>query len=178
MGASGVQSDPGLYDYWPYEGRPAITWPNGARVAFWVAPNIEFYELDPPANPQRKPWPRPYPDILSYGTRDYGNRVGHWRLMEVLDKYKVRGSVSLSVAMCDHHPEIIRACAERDWEFYSHGIYNTRYSYGMDEDQERAAILDAFETVEKHTGQKIAGYLAPALTHTERTMDLFLRFVP
>ena len=41
------------YDYWPYENRPKIAWPNGARVAFWVAPNIEYYELDPPANPQR-----------------------------------------------------------------------------------------------------------------------------
>ena len=45
------QSDPGLYDYWPYDARPKLTWPNGARVAFWVAPNIEFYEVQPEANP-------------------------------------------------------------------------------------------------------------------------------
>ena len=46
-----MREDPGLYDYWPYEDRPKISWPNGARVAFWVAPNIEFYELDPAVNP-------------------------------------------------------------------------------------------------------------------------------
>ena len=168
-----MKEDPGLYEYWPYENRPQITWPNGARVAFWVAPNIEFYELDPAVNPQRKAWPKPVPDVGGYSTRDYGNRVGHVRLMRVLDKYGVRGSISLSTAICEHHPEIIAMCKERDWEFFSHGIYNTRYSYGMDEAQEKAMIEDGIETILKHTGQKCAGYLAPALTHTEVTMDLF-----
>lgn len=41
-----MNNDPGFYDYWPYENRPKINWPGGARVAFWVAPNIEYYELD------------------------------------------------------------------------------------------------------------------------------------
>ena len=56
-----MKQDPGLYDYWPYHDRPKIRWPGGARLAFWVAPNIEFYELDPPANPHHKAWPQPYP---------------------------------------------------------------------------------------------------------------------
>ncbi len=168
-----MKEDPGLYDYWAYDERPSITWPNGARVAFWVAPNIEFYELDPAVNPHRRAWPRPTPDILGYGTRDYGNRVGHMRMMDVLDKYGVRGSISLSTALCDHHPEIIELCKERDWEFFSHGIYNTRYTYGMDEAQERTMIEDAVETIHRHTGQRCAGYLAPALTHTDITLDLF-----
>lgn len=167
-----MKSDPGLYDYWPYLDRPKLTWPNGARVAFWVAPNIEFYELDPPSNPSRTPWPRPIPDIVGYSIRDYGNRAGIWRMMDVMDRCGVRGSISLSVALCDHHPEIIEACIERDWEFYSHGIYNTRYCYGMDEAQESEVIEDAIATVEKNTGQRVAGWLAPALTHTESTMDL------
>jgi len=100
-----LKSDPGFYDYWPYHNRRKIVWPNNAKVAFWVAPNIEYYELDPPANPYRKPWPRPYPDIGGYGIRDYGNRVGHDRQMRLLDKYGIRGSISLSTALCDHHPE-------------------------------------------------------------------------
>ena len=168
-----MKDDPGLYDYWPYEQRPKITWPGGARLAFWVAPNIEFYELDPPANPHRKAWPQPYPALPGYSIRDYGNRVGHVRQMELLDKYKVRGSISLSTALCEHHPEIIAMCAERDWEFFSHGIYNTRYTYGLSEDQEREMILDSVETIERHTGSRPAGYLAPALSHSEHTIDLF-----
>lgn len=165
-------ADPNLYDYWPYRDRPKIVWPGGKKLAFWVAPNIEFYELDPAKNPGRAGWPKPAPDVGAYSQRDWGNRVGHWRLMELLDKYDLRGSVSLNVALCDHHPEIIEACVQRNWEFFSHGIYNTRYTYGMDEAQERAIIQDAIQTVEKATGQRIRGYLAPALTHTERTLDL------
>ena len=167
-----MNSDLDLYDYWPYAKRPKIVWPNGARVAFWVAPNIEFYEINPPVNPKRAAWPRPNPDVLLYSNRDHGNRVGHWRLMEAMDRHKVRGSVSLSVGLIEHHPEIIKACVERNWEFFSHGIYNTRYSYEMDEAQERAIIEDSINTVQKATGQRIVGYLAPALTHPERTMDL------
>ncbi|ASJ73940.1 polysaccharide deacetylase family protein [Granulosicoccus antarcticus] len=163
----------GVYDYWPYQERPRIQWPNGAKVAFWVAPNIECYELDPPANPQRKAWPQPSPALPGYTIRDYGNRVGHHRQMALLDKYGIRGSVSLSVALCDHHPEIIQLCAERNWELFSHGIYNTRYTYGLSEEQERDMIRDSIESIYRHSGQKCAGYLAPALSHSEHTLDLF-----
>ena len=137
-----------------------------------MAPNIEFYELNPPTNPHRKAWARPVPDVVNYAYRDHGNRVGNWRLMEVMAKYNVLGSVSLSIAMCDHFPDIIDAANKLGWEFFSHGIYNTRYSYGMDETQERAVLEDSIRTVEAATGQCIKGYLAPALTHTVRTMDL------
>ncbi|MEM9288021.1 MAG: polysaccharide deacetylase family protein [Pseudomonadota bacterium] len=171
-----MDSEPHLYDFWPYRDRPKITWPNGAKIAFWVAPNLEYYELDPPANPSRKSWPKPHPDVVGYGHRDYANRVGHWRMMEVMDKYSVRGSVSLSVALCQHIPDVVQSGVARDWEFFSHGIYNTRYSYGMDEAQERAIIEDSIKTVQDATGQRIKGWLAPALTHTVRTMDLLAQY--
>lgn len=163
----------GVYNYWPYQDRPKIKWPNGAKVAFWVAPNVEFYELDPPNNPHRKAWPQPSPALPGYTIRDYGNRVGHRRQMDLLDKYKIRGSVSLSVAICEHHPELIEMCSERDWELFSHGVYNTRYTYGLSEEQERDMIRDSIETIYRHSGQKCAGYLAPALSHSEHTLDLF-----
>ncbi len=168
-----AREDLNLYEYWPYHQRPKIVWPGGARLAFWVAPNVEFYEIDPPVNPLRKPWPRPSPAVSGYSIRDYGNRVGHMRQMKLLDKYKIRGSISLSAAICDHHPEIIQMCGERDWEFFSHGVYNTRYTYGLSEEQEREMIRDACNTIEKHTGKFPAGYLAPALSHSEHTLDLF-----
>lgn len=157
----------------PYFERPRIEWPGGKRLALWIAPNLEFYELDPPANPQRIAWPRPFPDIDGYGTRDYGNRVGAERLMRVLDGYPTRVSVSLSTALCIHHPEIIQMGLSRDWEYFSHGIYNTRYAYGMDEAQEREMIAESMALIAEHTGQHCDGYLAPALTHTESSLDLF-----
>ena len=126
-----LQSDLGLYDYLPWPNRPKIRWPGDKKIAVWIAPNIEFYEYDPPDNPTRKPWARPNPDVLQYSHRDYGNRVGWQRMMAAMDRTGFRGSVSLNVALCAHHPEIIKACADRDWEFFSHGIYNTRYVYNM-----------------------------------------------
>ena len=164
--------DPGFYDHLPWDRRPTIRWPGGARVAFWVAPNIEFYELNPPRNPARAPWARPAPDVLNYSYRDYGNRAGFWRMFDAMERCGVRGSVSLNVAVCQHHPEVIKACADAGWEFYSHGTYNTRYLMGMSEAQERAVIQDSIDTIRDHTGQKLDGWLAPALTYTERTMDL------
>jgi allantoinase len=160
------------FDFLPYSGRSKISWPEGRKLAFWVAPNIEFYELNPPKNPTRTPWPRPNPDISGYSYRDFGNRVGHWRLMDIMEECGIRGSVSLSAAVCDHHPEIIEECVKRKWDFFSHGIYNTRYSYGLDRDQERSMIMDSVDTIEAATGQRVRGYLAPALTHTVDTLDL------
>ena len=112
------------------------------------------------------------PDVLHYAWRDYGNRVGIWRMMAAMDRYGVRGSISLNVAVCDHFPDIAAACRERGWEFFSHGVYNTRYTYNMSEDQERAFIEDVKASIRKWSGQELAGWLAPALTLTERTMDL------
>ncbi|MAW54408.1 MAG: polysaccharide deacetylase [Rhodospirillaceae bacterium] len=171
-----MKSDPGHYDYWPYINRPKLTWPEGKKIAFWVAPNIENYEFDPPFNPHRRAMPRPLPDVIHYSHRDYGNRAGFWRMLEVMEQYGVRGSVSLNVATLDHHPEVIEACKERDWEFFSHGIYNTRYLYGMNEAQERAYIEDVIESIKKHTGQRVIGSLTPAITHTERSIPMLAEY--
>lgn len=167
-----VRSDPGLYGYLPYRNRPRLVWPDGKTVAVWIAPNLEYYEIDPPANPHRKSWSRPHPDVVGYSHRDHANRVSHWRMAEAMTKHGFPGSVSLSVALCQHHPEVVADANARGWEFFSHGIYNTRYAYGMDEAQERAIIEDSIRTVREATGQTIRGWLAPALTHTERTLEL------
>ena len=166
------EADPGLYDYVPYRGRKPFAWPGGKKVAVWVSPNLEYYEIDPPLNPHRKAWSLPHPDVVAFSHRDHANRVGHWRMADVMTRHGFPGSVSLSVALCQHHPDVVADANARGWEFFSHGIYNTRYSYGMDEAQERTIIEDSIRTVREATGQTIRGWLAPALTHTPRTLDL------
>jgi allantoinase len=167
----GPLRDPGHFDYAPYRGRPKIVWPGGARIAFWLAPNIEHYELEPPDNPIRKPWPRPVPDILNYSFRDYGNRVGFDRMADVMERHGVRGSVSLSVAVCDHFPEIIARCNALGWELFSHGVYNSRYFYGMSAEEQRQVIRDSRETLARF-GQTLDGWLTPAITPTDETQHL------
>lgn len=169
-------TDPGRYDYMPLIDRPRIRWPNGARVAFWVAPNIEFYELDPPDGQGRPLWPRPYPDVLNYSLRDYGNRAGVWRVFEALDRFGVRASVSLNAAMCDHMPEIVAACVERKWELFSHGIYNTRLIFGMSEDEVGRVIGDSVATIKRYSDREVTGWLAPAISATETFFDLLPQF--
>ena len=166
---------PGLYHFNPWRDRPRIEWPGGKRLAFWVAPNVEFYELAPPANPARHSWFRPNPDVLHYGIRDFGNRVGFWRMAEMFDRLGVTASISLNVAVLDHFPEIGRAMADRGWELFSHGVYNTRYMYGMDPEQEAELVRDVRDSIKRHSGQNLSGWLSPALSNSPQTMNVLAR---
>jgi peptidoglycan/xylan/chitin deacetylase (PgdA/CDA1 family) len=119
-------------------------------------------------------------------TRDYGNRTGFWRMLDVMKRCNMRGSVSLNVAMCDHHPEVIKACADEGWEFYSHGTYNTRYLMGMNEAQERQVIQDSHRHHLQTHRSKIRWLVGPcAHLHAQHHglggrhgPDLCVRFVP
>ena len=153
--------------------RQPLRWPGGARVALWVTPNIEHYEYLPAQVRVRNPWPRtPHPDILGYGLRDYGNRVGVWRLMEVFDRFKLPCTVSLSLAVLDMYPDITEAMLKRQWEFMSHGLYNTRYHWNMSEDEERAAIDECQQIHLRVTGRPLNGWFSPAASNTVNTPDL------
>ena len=164
---------PDRVDYSPIIDRPIIRWPNNARIAFWVSPNVEHYEYLPDYDGQRDPWPRtPYPDVQQYSYRDYGNRVGFWRMLEPLDKHNIRCCVSLNLAVLEHYPEIKDAMMERGWDFMSHGIYNTRYLNALSEEQEREFYQDCIDTLRRQTGKQLKGMLGPAITGTERTSDL------
>jgi len=168
-----VPLPPDRVDYSPIIDRPIIKWPNNARVALWISPNVEHYEYMPNPDEARNPWPRtPYPDVQQYSYRDYGNRVGFWRMLEPLDKYNIRCCVSLNMAVLEHFPEIAEAMVQRNWDYMSHGIYNTRYMYTFTEEQERDFYRDTIDTLRRHTGKQLKGMLGPAISGTERTPDL------
>ena len=158
--------------YSPIVTRPGFAWPDRARLAVWVVPNVEHYEYLPPAGP-RDPWSRtPHPDVLGYGVRDYGNRVGLWRMFDVMDHFGIRGTSSLNLAVFDHYPPILEAHEKRKWDVMAHGLYNTRYHWNMAEDAERAVIEECVESYRRHTGRQLAGWFSPAATFTLNTPDL------
>jgi peptidoglycan/xylan/chitin deacetylase (PgdA/CDA1 family) len=164
---------PNRVDYLPIIDRPAIRWPNGARVAFWVAPNIEHYEYLPPPDGSRNPWPRtPHPDVAQYSAHEYGNRVGFWRLLEILDRWRIRCSVTLNIGVLEHFPEIRDAMLRRDWTFVNHGFYNTRFATTFSEAQEREFLECCRETFRRLTGRELKGQSGPAGSNTERSPDL------
>ncbi|MGZ8155624.1 MAG: polysaccharide deacetylase family protein [Burkholderiales bacterium] len=164
---------PDRVDYLPLIDRPIIKWPNDARVAFWVAPNVEHYEYLPPLDGLRNPWPRtPLPDAQQYSMHEYGNRVGFWRLLEVLDHYGIRCSTTLNVGVLEHFPDIADAMLARDWTFVNHGFYNTRYITTFSEDQERELFQRCREIFKQRTGRELKGQSGPAASNTERTPDI------
>src|SRR5437867_10935532 len=158
------------FDYSPIIKRPPIQWANDARVAVRVIPNIEHYEFEIPS---RSMYPTNLvPDIINYGWRDYGPRVGIWRLMEALDKYGMRGSVTLKSAVCEHYPIIVEEGKKRNWEFLGHGITNSRLLNGLSEEEERKVIRETIQTISKSVGKAPEGWLGPALAETFITPDL------
>jgi allantoinase len=158
--------------YSPIVDRPWMRLPDGARLALWIVPNIEYYQLMPPKG-TFDPWPRcPHPDIMNYGVRDFGNRVGFWRLIEVLDRHKVRATLSLNIACYESFPEIRDACETRGYDVMSHGLCNTDFMFDRSEDEERAYIAQCQETFRRLTGRDISGWFSPVASATLTTSDL------
>ncbi len=151
-----------LFAYRAIVDAPRVTWPGGARIAVWVIPNIEHFHMELFANA---------PDVRNYSRRDYGNRVGIWRLMEVLARHKIRGTVALNAEVITHYPRIIEAAIGLGWEFMGHGLTNSTALTGMHAATERATILATRDAI-IGTGQKMHGWLGPGLTETWRTLDL------
>jgi len=161
-----------LYDYSPIIHRPKLEWPNGARVAFWVGLNIEHYEVDKPSTSIFGGTAGLQPDPLNYGWRDYGVRVGIWRMIDVLDKYRMRASVLLNADVCERYPQIVAEGVKRNWAWLAHGKNNSIFEAGMTLDEERAYLKAVVETISRATGQHPKGWLGPALTETFNTPEV------
>ena len=161
-----------LFDYSPIIERAPIRWPNGARIAFYVGLNVEHYRIDRPSTSIFPDTKALAPDPLNYGWRDYGPRVGIWRLIESLDRHRMRASVMLNSDVAERYPQIIRAGRERDWVWAAHGKNNSVLQAGMSPEEERSYLAEVIGTIEKATGRKPRGWLGPALTETFRTPEL------
>lgn len=160
------------FDYSAIVDRPPLRWPDGARVAVWVIPNIEHFLFDRPSTSIAPKSTSLVPDILNYSWRDYGVRVGIWRMMEIMERHGVKGTVALNSDVCHRYPRIIHAGNELGWEWMGHGNNNSTLINAQSEDEERALIRSVTDRIAKATGQRPRGWLSPALSETHRTPDL------
>jgi peptidoglycan/xylan/chitin deacetylase (PgdA/CDA1 family) len=158
--------------YSPIVERPPLRWPNGARVAVWVIPNIEHFLFDRPSTSITAVTTQFVPDVLNYAWRDYGTRVGIWRMMDVMERYGVKGTVALNADVCERYPQIIAAGNKLGWEWMGHGKNNSSLLAKIGEDEERALIGGVVKTITSGTGKAPRGWLGPALTETHNTLDL------
>lgn len=162
-------STTGPFPYLPINRRAPFTWPGGKRLAFWVIPNIETFALN-----EKMPDGHPaVPNVFSWSRREYGNRVGVFRIMKVLARYNIRATVALNSNVCDAAPAVIEEGVKLGWEWMGHGETNTqRLSDFRSIDDERALIVRTLDRIEKATGSRPKGWLGPGLQETWNTVDL------
>ena len=169
--ASGVRPSGRYDDVMIFERKP-FTWPGGKSLAVWVAPNVEVWSFETSADAALAPAGGPGPDVINYGTREYGIRVGLWRIADVLDEARIKATVALNSAVCQIYPRAIDEMKKRDWEFMGHGITISRSLTSLSIDQERDVIRTSIQTVEQATGKKVRGWLSPGQLETPNTPDL------
>jgi peptidoglycan/xylan/chitin deacetylase (PgdA/CDA1 family) len=162
----------GRYDYSPIARRPKFRLPNNARVAVWVTPNVEHFHWNKPAMAMTPMTAALTPDVLNYAWRDYGARVGIWRVMEILERQGFKATAALNSEVCTQYPAIIEEGNRLGWEWMAHGTSNSTLHTGMPADAERHVIAEVLGTIAKHAGRKCRGWLGPALTETDNTLDL------
>ena len=137
----------GPFPYNPIDRRPKLELPNGARIAVWVVTNIEFFALDKPMPGDSNERPKPgdhTPMVRHWAQRDYGNRVGVFRMMEVLSAHGIRSSVALNAAVCDHHPQLVEDCVKLGWELLGHCRTNTERVTEVPPAEQRALIRESW----------------------------------
>lgn len=162
----------GRYDYSPIVEREPLRFPNGARIAVWVVPNIEHFAFDSPSTSIADITANLVPDVLNYAWRDYGVRVGVWRMIDVMQQNDIRGTVALNSDVCHHYPQIIEATHALGWEHMGHGKTNSVWINQQSETEERALIREVLDTIGQATGQRPKGWLSPSLTESLNTPDL------
>ena len=135
------------------ERRPRRRLGDPQHRAFSVRPAVDAARRNLPVNP----------DVLNYSWRDYGVRVGIWRMMEVMERYGVKGTVALNSDVCKHYPRIIEEGKKLGWEWMGHGTNNSTLINSQSEAEERALIKDVVGTITKSVGKRAARLAQPGL---------------
>src|SRR5213596_1510336 len=147
------------YDYVPLRSRADYAWPNGRRLAVYVGLNLEHFAFGEGMGAELAPSHQP--DVLNYAWRDYGNRVGAWRLLDLFDGLRLPASVLLNSSLYDYAPELAAACRARGDEIVGHGRSNAERQGTLDESAERTLIRDATYRLAKEEGRAPEGWLGP-----------------
>jgi len=158
------------FPYSPIRNRPGFSWPDGKRVAVHVAINLEHFIFGGGGvNLDRD---TPPPNHRSYLWREYGNRVGIWRLLDLLDEYAVPMGVIANSAIYEHCPQVMDAFRARGDEVIGHGRTNSKPQSEMDEAEEAAMIAEATRIIAEAEGKPPMGWLSPYLMPSAATPDL------
>lgn len=159
------------YDFTMLQNRPPGAWPNGARLAVYVALNLEQYAFGEGLVEDLVP-PLGQPDVMNYAWRDWGNRVGAGRLRDMFANLGLTPSILINTSLYDFAPAVIDAFRALGAPIVAHGRTNAEAQAGLDEPAEAALIHAARDAIATHEGHPPQGWLGPWISETERTPDL------
>jgi allantoinase len=155
--------------------RAPLIWPEGKRIALWITVPVEFFPLDAPALPIRPlgGLDRGYPDFWSYSNRDYGTRIGVYRIMRVLDGLGLRATAAVNATVATRYPRLIGEIVRRNWEIVANGIDMGHVHHGkLELETEREFIQRARDTLSKSSGRRVAGWHSPGHSESPNTLML------
>lgn len=159
------------YDYAPITDRAQASWPNGKKLALYIAIGIEDYSFGG-GHTENLLDGVPAPDLVNASWRDYGNRVGAFRLLKRLERFDIPPTILLNTAVYDSAPELIAEARRLNAEIVGHGISNSDSLEGLAEAQERSYLDAVAERIDREEGTPPFGWSSPWLSHTENTLDL------
>jgi len=161
----------GLFDFQGIHHRPDYHWPGGRRLAVYLGFNLEHFAFGEGLGANLGP-ASPQPDVLNYAWREYGNRVGAWRCLELFDALGLPTGTLINTALYDHCPELIAAFAARGDELIGHGHTNAERQADMAEPQERELLAACRARIAQCSGAAPAGWLSPWISESRATPHL------
>lgn len=163
----------GRFHYQPITQRADYSWPGGARLAVYLGFNLEHFAFGEGLGANIGP-AHPHPDVLNYSWREYGNRVGAWRCLELFDSLGLPAATLLNTALYDHCPELVAACVARGDELVGHGHTNSVRQADLAEADEAALLAACRDRMQQQSGVQVTGWLSPWISESRTTPDLLL----
>jgi peptidoglycan/xylan/chitin deacetylase (PgdA/CDA1 family) len=149
----------------PLPDRQPIALPGGLKLGMWVVVPLEFFPLNPSGQPFKAPgaMQTPYPDLRHYTTRDYGNRVGAYRLLKLFAKLGVKATFAVQGAVAERYPQLVRDVVAAGHDICAHGWdTDALHHSGLSAEVENRYIADTLSAIETASGQRPTGWISPA----------------
>ena len=159
------------YDYIPLPQRRDYHWPNKKRLAFTLTTNIEWFAFGAGLghDPAKTGEPQTH---RNYAWRDYGNRIGIWRLFELLDELQLPAGHNTNSLIYHYAPQITEAIRKRGDEVVAHGRSNAENLRGMWQADEERLLREVTDTITRHEGRPPQGWMGSGAYETPHTPDL------
>jgi peptidoglycan/xylan/chitin deacetylase (PgdA/CDA1 family) len=167
--------DHDLYPYAPLHSRPPLHWPGGKTLAVWLCVSVEWFPITPADKPFRAPghMQTAYPDYRHYTARDYGNRVGVYRLLDAFATAGIAATFAVNAAIAERYPTLVQDIAGAGHEIIAHSTdMNGTIASSLPREDEAALIARSLEVLAKATGSRPRGWLSIARSQSFATADL------